>query len=115
MKAEELRLGNYYINLEGEIHQWWFNSDDWDFYSTPEISRLKGVPLDEEWLLDFGFINDTAFYTKECLGLVKMKRDYFSPYVNNMIQGWIDIELKYVHQLQNLYFALTQTELTCKP
>jgi hypothetical protein len=27
---------------------------------------------------------------------------------------WLDIEIKYVHQLQNLYFALTGEELEIK-
>lgn len=30
------------------------------------------------------------------------------------IQGFIDSEIKYLHQLQNLYFALTNEELTIK-
>ena len=67
------------------------------------------IELTEEWLLKFGFEKDNE------LNFVKFsfKVHFWSNY-NSYMYGWVggNIELKYVHQLQNLYFALTGEELT---
>ena len=67
------------------------------------------VELTEELLLRLGFEKDNE------LNFVKFsfKVHFWSRY-NSYMYGWIggNIELKYVHQLQNLYFALTGEELT---
>jgi len=70
----------------------------------------KPIPLTEEWLLKFGY---------------KLYHDYVWVNDNTDVLGRIDkfkddvarsiyprLEIKYVHQLQNLYFALTGKELT---
>ena len=70
---------------------------------------LEPIPLNKEWLLKFGFEKDNE------LNFVKFsfKVHFWSNY-NSYMYGWIggNIEIKYVHQLQNLYFALTGEELT---
>jgi hypothetical protein len=88
-------------------------------YTTP----FEPIPLTEEWLLKFGcekvksdiptfsivygeFIEDDY---EHCL-IINLDVD------NNfyiVIKG-VKLILKYVHQLQNLYFALTGEELTIK-
>ena len=74
---------------------------------------FRPIPLTEEWLIKFGFVR---------VGMLTMRLDKFTcyceeDYTDNFCLG--DIELfdvvpKYVHQLQNLYFALTGEELTIK-
>lgn len=71
-----------------------------------------GITLTEEWLLRFGFIKlDTSdiFYVlgynmqlkvSECLTMVAWH--------NLMLH---DVKIKYVHQLQNLYYLLTGEKL----
>jgi hypothetical protein len=75
-------------------------------YSEPTINSMNPIPLTEEWLLKFGFIkhvSQSIWYT-----LNKVDVWFFDgKYVND-----IDVEIKYVHELQNLYFALTKKELT---
>ena len=88
--------------------------------STPNI---EPVPLTEQWLLDFGFVkkhvdfrtqsNPTAYNG----GILKLND--FTVYLDKSEIEWayratvLDAP-KYVHQLQNLYFALTQEELINK-
>ena len=81
--------------------------------------NLIGVPLTEEWLLKFGFeLRDGKYYKGKYL-----IEDGISQYFNNGYSFRITIDnqnsthassVKYVHQLQNLYFALTGQELELK-
>jgi hypothetical protein len=79
-----------------------------------DIDRLSGIPLTEEWLLKFGFI---IIETNKCVEAFKENFRYSIQQVENSNQWfWCDGEtvitnFKYVHQLQNLYFALTNQEL----
>ena len=115
MKAEELRIGNLIqwendsiieiinvinskaIGLESDIPT--------DFL-TP-IKFFKPIPLTEDWLIKFGF---------EKIG-VNYSLDEFIIYVRISDKKMVyrtshySIELRHVHQLQNLYFALTGKEL----
>ena len=113
MEAKELRINNI-VSIVGKPSNERFN------YSLPSGQSIdmifvkrnnhypKPIPLTEEWLVEFGFekalngwwsdneiwsYNDGKFY----LGA--------NTYLSNV---------KYVHQLQNLYFALTNEELTLK-
>ena len=64
------------------------------------IEHIKPIPINEEWLLKFGFD------VKEPVLISSWK---FSPFCDTIIT-----KCEYVHQLQNLYFALTGTELIQK-
>ena len=69
------------------------------------------IPLTEEWLFKFGFklveSHDDHLYYLEETDFSLNRSFQFNNYYKR-------IELKYVHQLQNLYFALTGEELTIK-
>ena len=141
MKARELRIGNLvnYQTVEGDILvariDWqglkWISKDEKGF----NIAH-SAIPLTEEWLLKFGFTSEG----EGCEGWLDLKNEI----ENNKVQlrTWINFEcfqedngtaffmlenyegddyttiiprkFKYVHQLQNLYFALTREELTIK-
>lgn len=130
MKAQELRIGNlvYGISRRSEVHlpneiplKIWqieiFNCEALPHDRNPaqaesyiKISNvdITGIPLTEEWLLKFGFErNESGNYDKR-LEL------FYGGNLYRFRQGWTNVELKYVHQLQNLYFALTGEELTLK-
>lgn len=109
LKANQLRIGNWFIQYD-EPEQF-----DGDFY---HLSDIKFIPLTEEWLLKFGFertdqkdnSNDDwtwLFYQKDSIYIDG------SDLTIETASG-IVIKLEYVHQLQNLYFALTRDELTLK-
>lgn len=65
---------------------------------------LEPIPLTEEWLLRFGYTkisNNSFIITGHCIWICN---DLFRCDKNGIV-------LKHVHQLQNLYFALTNQEL----
>ena len=119
MKATELRIGNYIdYTTEREIVT---------MQITYEYIRLihngnknfKPIPLTEEWLLKFGFefsrdpesnyyektFDFTAFYKVVIERKIGSDVFCYSSFFSTT-------QLIYVHQLQNLYFALTGEELT---
>jgi len=115
MKANELRIGNL-VAYEPTI-------DDWEEIIVKcgniiqcEISpdSFIPIPLTEEWLLKFGFEkNDNNQFI-----LMEGSVDIL---FNKDLNGWtcdgINFSInmtEYVHQLQNLYFALTGEELKLK-
>jgi hypothetical protein len=75
--------------------------------------HIVGTPLTELWLLKFGFKHFTeSWYEKGFLSIsiehgVELNDEY-----NSTIK--LPYEIQYVHQLQNLYFALTGKELEIK-
>lgn len=117
MTASELRIGNWIQSkgLTNKFHEWQVTAEDIPQIESNQehIQEYKGIPLTEEWLLKFGF----KYYGTTWL------RDGFKGaiilYLNNTFEYMygefeIDNDYKYVHQLQNLYFALTGTELTIR-
>lgn len=127
MKAEELRIGNYVNDNDNnivEIESIWgklmvsFNTlSDKTLITRFPTKHLKTIQLTEEWLIKFGFtkkkhkwkdnsISENLFFIK----------NYFIEFTNDGIlfcelhysgQSWFICHIDYVHQLQNLYFALT--------
>ena len=75
---------------------------------------VEPIPLTKEWLLKFGFKYKEMYYESEYLTALN---DCFI--VVERVTGFFYVdapnnEIKYVHQLQNLYFALTGEELEIK-
>jgi hypothetical protein len=113
MKANELRIGNY-ILLQGVTKP----TQVWIIDTTEQSTRTKAspIPLTEEWLLKFGFVKKKGEigYSKGklliYLGDTTMSGENGRTYFNSWAILYKSPE--YVHQLQNLYFALTGEELT---
>jgi hypothetical protein len=120
MKASELRIGNL-VAYEPTI-------DDWEEIIVKcgniiqcEISpdSFTPIPLTEEWLLKFGFKKqlDKSF-AKNDFSIFLDKRFKTNLFLQENQEDfkWFSYELKveYIHQLQNLYFALTGEELNFK-
>ena len=80
------------------------------------IEYIKPIPLTEKWLLDFGFKVKGDFYDKGQLSilLANLKDNHPNGRVYYNSLAIVQSQPKYVHQLQNLYFALTQKELILK-
>ena len=67
--------------------------------------NFKPIPLTEDWLLKFGFKIEKQYqcdFASIGVFTISFGDNFFYDYTN----------LKYVHQLQNLYYAITQRELT---
>lgn len=73
--------------------------------------NITPIVLTEELLVKLGFEkNETGFYYK---GRFTYHNEYGWKILEQWVKNWVGVsELKYVHQLQNLYFALTGEELT---
>jgi hypothetical protein len=127
LKASELKLqqGNYVL-LDGtkEVEVIWQKYEKVCIIKVGEtypsaivdLDRLSGIQINEEKLLKFGFEKSNRLD----LGELKPCYAIFSLAIiirhNSFFIDWIggNTELKHVHQLQNLYFALTNQELTLK-
>ena len=114
MRPEEFRLGIWVcwegrdIVVEEGCLEVLFGARNYKDY--------KPIPLTEEWLLKFGFNKDLIGW--DLIGWDKGDFDLRqygneSGYRDYGLQfSGLGIEIIYVHQLQNLYFALTGEELT---
>jgi hypothetical protein len=131
IQANELRIGNYYMfaDCEGIVYrsvkeikhnQFGLQSD----YDGVNFEICKPIILNEEWLVKFGFKKDNfednyiiehpkdivKYVLTEnvlCRGLWILSVDQFY----DKDYKYFSWDIKFVHQLQNLYFALTQKEL----
>ena len=123
MKVEELRVGNFVQTLksnffDGDVLDWSLDMFYWVAECVYSIEDFKPIPLTEEVLLDCGFEFIDGFMT------LKMDNEsgaIFVFYHGNILRlfcrsGFMlsHNSLKHVHQLQNLYFALTGQELEFK-
>lgn len=108
IKPEELRIGNWVMGDNGPV-QIEPNSFQNIFNGSYDQDP---IPLTEEWLAKFGFE-----YREMNLGYVKEATEgniYISKKFTFEFDGFnigMQREIQYVHQLQNLYFALTGEEL----
>jgi predicted nuclease of predicted toxin-antitoxin system len=114
MKTTDLRIGNLVLSkgVPVQIEEIMWETVRYCFGEFP-IDYVEPIPLTEEWLLKFGIerrqIKDLISYNTNQLELYQYASN------NNKIffeHADGEVELKYVHQLQNLYFALTGEELT---
>ena len=137
MKASELRLGNLVkINGRGgdciyrvtgisetDIDAQCINRCDpfKEVYNEP-IENVSPTPLTEKWLLRFGAKDNDSYFN--LLGYPDFKISWSIRIIKNNerkafflddnFPECFQIKLEHVHQLQNLYFALTGEELTLK-
>lgn len=133
MKANELRIGNL-VDLGNRIakvieinHLACVVIDLEETQDTIEdYERTKPIHLTEEWLLKFGFEigRESSIMKHWKIGFNSLTHDWLfdivwikDVYGNNEQKPFYRNgrhEIKYVNQLQNLYFALTGEELTLK-
>lgn len=121
MKASELRIGNlvYRTNklTKEKLIIELTASCILDIHANGEMSGFiyEPIPLTEEWLLVFGFEKGSDVMG-DCFYIESEKQEDFSISLlgNGFYIHGIELSIVSVHQLQNLYFALTNEELTVK-
>ena len=132
MEASELRIGNY-VECEERCGDTVYpltsiyNDNticfDQAYHKSTELYKAKPISLTEEWLLKFGFRKDVDLGEKTNYYYLNNRDDSF--YVDFDLGGYDEWHIgasnygyirgiEYVHQLQNLYFALTGEELKIK-
>ena len=120
MKANELRIGNIlnYNTAEGDVLPAVIDWQDLKWLSEdPEGFNLahSPIPLNEEWLKRMGF--DTLDERYFALDYEDLSFRYYYNYLGGVWKfrlNFILVKIQHVHQLQNLYFALTGEELEVK-
>ena len=120
MTSNELRIGNYIEWVGRHADSRILNLKDFNIVCESlnnNETYFEPVPITEEQLLRFGF--------KDCGYTFELKRKtksfiftwYSKEVLTGKRSGWYCKKyehIKYVHQLQNLYFALTGGELLLK-
>lgn len=118
IKTNELRIGNLIFADFGDGPKAQILGSGNDIQGTVDhLDNYDPIPLTEEWLEKFGFVD-----CSDCVSL-----ELNEPYQRILLlhNEWpllLEIDscrmpifnLKYVHQLQNLFFALVGEELTIK-
>ena len=125
MKAAELRIGNWISTIEGPVQVTAMSHEGLMATSIMTGGDLLGwaepITITNEWLVKFGFEVDVlcrdvfyipyqAGYLTVCTG--NYEHTGFVKDKGDMVLYISFGDIKYVHQLQNLYFALTEKELT---
>ena len=119
MKENEVRIGNY-VNLKSDfsVHNDYFKVT---IENIGWHNEFESIPLTKEWLLKFGFYlpkldKDYRLYPSFEVQIIADLVDGYAGvmfYTRTIHTDYkpIYITIHYVHQLQNLYFALTNEEL----
>lgn len=131
MELGELRIGNW-VKIEGLPEQ---QITLRVFFEVSDIvSRMSGIQLNEEWLTQLGFKNEGIGWRMDIFKGKYSFREISISWCNDRALGeWyfffrdgtpktpgddhivtITRELRYVHELQNLYYAITKKELTLR-
>lgn len=121
INTKDLRLGNF-INYDCETVKVLALSENSIKFKNDEIEGFEMFPselynyekLSEEWLLRFGFEEKSKsqnFYLENFRFHISKPANY-DGFIFCDGYDVITDRIKYVHQLQNLYFALTGEELT---
>ncbi len=136
MKASELRIGNKIISYGSvttveSVSNKGINttaSDNGKPYgmhsSTIEWDEFEPIPLTEEWLLKMKFIKyggsstGIGYYSTTIKNSITRLENYLEVWTGKYPVFHVRVgevgytnKIEYVHQLQNLYFALTGEEL----
>jgi hypothetical protein len=122
MKAEELRIGNFikgcnvYDGRELTVSKvgfdvvFFFNG-----FAGEYPNDCEGIELTEQWLEKFGFLCTVPrfrYETDKYLIEQWVTADsYFFRVKTSASESIMIAEVEFVHQLQNLYFALTGREI----
>lgn len=122
LNANEVRIGNYVTIGDGPFQ---ISANDIKKMSESDNHIYKPIPLNDAWLTDFKLTKKEldAYDNMWCLDLFTIFSDNYNeehyytyglltrlnnPNVCNSHSGLI---VKYVHQLQNLFFATNYEEL----
>ena len=113
IQINELRIGNYIEEgkvekIDNSIDEIYYSGDR--CYLSSYCNNINPISLTEEWLLKLGFELIGSFYRLKKSKLIQiiLHDDGLDVCNYNLYLH----QIKYVHQLQNLYFALTGAELT---
>lgn len=129
IKTEELRIGNLFwdaqktVQVAYTIHEtvvnesWTGPLPDGKYKLNPGYGEddMEPIPITPEWLKRLGFEKGyKGVYTCDKLDIEPTKDGYQPVTMGHDDYVEYGLSIHYVHELQNLYFALTGEELTIK-
>jgi len=120
MNKEQFRYGNLCQDQNGNLlkvckiddNDVVFTVVDRSKFPLPDGWQAEGIPITEDWLQNFGFVKLGSldfFYIHNDVMNLKISEDLKMIAWYNMAIHNVDIG--FIHQLQNLFFALTGSEL----
>lgn len=120
MKPSELRIGNVIngtmnANIVGQLTVTGRIIAQFEEFETA-LKDYESIPLTEEWLLKFGFGLTQIDRIISNYSIQSLSLNFYNTEIERgmwlrFYHGNAQIKIQYVHQLQNLYFALTGKEL----
>lgn len=123
IRIDEFRVGNYYSPTDGSLHEnMQMVSEDLQAWSMGAVYG-KPIPLNHDAFLELGFekVGNQDTYA------IKTNTDYYFSIgyynqkyrIGHRLSKEPNLELgyniRYIHQLQNLYNSITGEELELKP
>lgn len=126
IEAQQLRIGNWVLHKGHEVQvEDICNGDDMHCFRSGPMSAFgscNSIPLSSDVLERCGFekgclakmINDDWFihWTDDCLWI---QVEVYVKYEKSVCERTALTHIKYLHQLQNLYYSLTGEELIYTP
>jgi len=111
----ELRLDNLVLDRYSQLNR--FSISDFNNFRQPNMGGNYGfsaIPLTEDWLLKFRFETDHVTFDKGDfrIGQFVGENNFIWLPTGSLNSSHHGVKLVYVHQLQNLYFAIICQELT---
>lgn len=124
LEPNELRYGNYVLHNDAidticEIGQSYNGYTEKQGYFNFGKYSIEPIPLTEQWLINFGFDKswDSTFFNlvlpNKYKVYISISLELESYQLCQSVQGF-SIDIKFVHDLQNLYYSLTKQELILK-
>ena len=120
MEAKDLRIGNLvqysnderiFVNLIGKTLEV-TAADILSIYN--DNIPVEPILLTEKWLIKLDFLKVACHYENDCFDIYNYKQWFVVELIENEKSFELGLKCKYVHQLQNLYFAITGEELIIK-
>ncbi len=122
IKENEIRIGNWFhhkkewsYRQDDDIKEFDFQFESSDWFALGECTlfyeNFEPILLTEEWLLKFGLKYNGYMYSNGSNLVISKDVSWFGLYMERHED---DVKFdcpKYIHQFQNLYFALTGEEL----
>ena len=132
MEAKDLRTGNILLFEDKQMKVSSIHIDNTIRFAVPNGGSIgcfkiderftKPIPITEKLLFGFGFkkedeqdeLLDTFMYNKDNITRVEFSDKHKVLYWHDNYTSIYATKIEYVHQLQNLYFAITGWELIYK-